>query len=128
MPRYVVDRIADALNDRGKSVRGSRIHILGVSYKRDVADVRESPALDILHLLGEKGAQLSYTDPWVPELREPGFEFKSEPLSTLAEKDCVVIVTDHRSFDYPAIVRDAPLIVDTRNALGQFREKKIYRL
>jgi UDP-N-acetyl-D-glucosamine dehydrogenase len=128
MPRHVVDRIADALNDRGKPLRGSRVHILGVSYKRDVADVRESPALDIMHVLAEKGAQLSYTDPLVPELREPGLDFKSEPLSTLHEKDCAVIVTDHSSFDYSAIVRGAPLIVDTRNALGQFRDGKIHRL
>jgi UDP-N-acetyl-D-glucosamine dehydrogenase len=128
MPRYVVDRIADALNDRGKPLRASRVHILGVSYKRDVADVRESPALDIMHLLAEKGAQLSYTDPLVPKLQEPGLDFESEPLSRLHERDCAVIVTDHSSFDYPAIVRDAPLIVDTRNALGQFREEKIYRL
>jgi UDP-N-acetyl-D-glucosamine dehydrogenase len=128
MPRHVVNRVADALNDRGKPLRGSRVHILGVSYKRDVTDIRESPALDILHLLAERGARLSYTDPFVPELSEPGLELKSEPLSTIREKDCTVIVTDHTKFDYSAIVREAPLIVDTRNALREFRDEKIYRL
>jgi UDP-N-acetyl-D-glucosamine dehydrogenase len=127
MPAHVVERIADALNDLGKPLRGSRIHILGVSYKRDVADVRESPAIDIMNLLANKKACLSYTDPFVPRLSEPGLELESEPLSKLNQKDCAVIVADHRSFDYQTIVRDAPLIVDTRNALGEFRNDKIYR-
>jgi UDP-N-acetyl-D-glucosamine dehydrogenase len=128
MPHHVVDRITVALNEHGKPLRGSRVHILGVAYKRDVADVRESPALDIMHLLTERKALLSYSDPFVPRLVEPGFDLLSESLELVQEKDCVVIVTDHSCFDYPAIVRDAPLIVDTRNALGQFREGKIYRL
>jgi UDP-N-acetyl-D-glucosamine dehydrogenase len=128
MPRHVVNLIADALNDRGLPLRGSRVHILGVSYKRDVADIRESPALDIMHLLSEKKVQLSYSDPFVPNLSEPDLELESEPISFLPDKDCAVIVTDHSSFDYPSIVRLAPLLVDTRNALGEFREGKIYRL
>jgi len=123
-----VDRIIVALNDLGKPLQGSRVHILGVAYKRDVADVRESPALDILHLLAERKAQLSYSDPLVPRLAEPGFELMSESLALVREKDCVVIITDHSGFDYPAIVRDARLIVDTRNALAGFRDEKIYRL
>jgi len=128
MPHHVIDRTTAALNDEGKPLRGSRVHILGVAYKCDVADMRESPALHIMHLLTERKAQLSYSDPFVPRLSEPVLEFETEPLSVLNEKDCVVIVTDHSSFDYEAIVRDAPLIVDTRNALSRFREKKIYRL
>jgi UDP-N-acetyl-D-glucosamine dehydrogenase len=128
MPDHVVDRIAVALNDVGKPLRGSRVHILGVAYKRDVADVRESPALDILHLLAGKKAQLSYSDPFVPRLAEPGFDLVSEPPEVVCEKDCVVIVTDHRGFDYAAIARDSPLIVDTRNALAGMHDEKIYRL
>ena len=128
MPHHVVDRIAVALNDFGKPLRGSRVHILGVAYKRDVADVRESPALDIMHLLAERKAQLSYSDPFVPRLAEPGFDFTSESLEMVREKDCVVVVTDHSGFDYPVIVRNSPVIVDTRNALAGFTDDKIYQL
>jgi UDP-N-acetyl-D-glucosamine dehydrogenase len=99
-----------------------------VAYKRDIADVRESPAIDIMHLLVEKGARISYSDPFVPRLVEHGLVLESQPLSVIREKDCVVIITDHSGFNYRAIVRDASLIVDTRNALGQFREEKIFRL
>jgi len=128
MPHHVVDRISVALNENGKPLRGSRVHILGVAYKRDVADVRESPALDIMHLLTERKAQISYSDPFVPRLAEPGFDLVSEPLELVRKKDCVVIVADHSGFDYPAIVRDSPLIVDARNALAEFKSEKIYRL
>lgn len=128
MPAHVVDRVATALNEQRKPLRGSQVHILGVAYKRDIADVRESPAIDILHLLVEKGAEVSYSDPWVPRLVEHGLVLESQPTSSIGEKDCVVIVTDHTEFDYEAIVRDAPLIVDTRNALGRYREEKIFQL
>jgi len=128
MPHHVVDRIGVALNDNGKPLKGSQVHILGVAYKRDVADVRESPALDIMHLLAERKARLSYSDPFVPRLSEPGIELDSEPLSTLSEKDCVVIVTDHSCIDYKEILRVAPLIVDTRNALRGCKDEKIFRL
>jgi len=129
MPHPVVDRITVALNDLGKPLRGSRVHILGVAYKRDVADVRESLALDIMHLLAERKAQISYSDPSILHLRTSEFDHSSETLANLlCEKDCLVVVTDHSCFDYPAIVRNAPLIVDTRNALSQFRKGKIYRL
>lgn len=128
MPAHVVDRVATALNEQRKPLRGSQVHILGVAYKRDIADVRESPAIDILHLLVEKGAEVSYSDPWVPRLVEHGLLLESQPTSSIGEKDCVVIVTDHTEFDYEAIVRDAPLIVDTRNALGRYREEKIFQL
>ncbi|HLE70480.1 MAG TPA: nucleotide sugar dehydrogenase, partial [Vicinamibacteria bacterium] len=117
MPRHVVSRIQDALNDRRKSVNGSRILLVGVSYKPDVDDVRESPALDLLRLLEQKGALVSYHDPHVPELRFEGANHRSSPLAeSLSESDCVVIVTNHSSLDVAAIVDGAALVIDTRNA------------
>jgi UDP-N-acetyl-D-glucosamine dehydrogenase len=123
MPHYVVDKVVDALNSQAKSVRGSSILILGISYKRDINDMRESPALDVMAVLHQKGARISYHDPYVAALpaREwPGaLDLHSEPLSpeALAAADCVVIVTDHRVFDYDAIVAHARLVVDSRNAV-----------
>jgi UDP-N-acetyl-D-glucosamine dehydrogenase len=119
MPRHVVSLITDALNDRGRCVRGAHILILGVTYKRDVADVRESPALEIIRLLEDKGARVDYCDPLVPELQVGDRKLTALPISpaTLAAADCAVIVTDHRAFDYDLIAREAPLIVDVRNAL-----------
>ena len=128
MPSHVVDCVTRALNERGKPLRNSQVHILGVAYKRDVADVRESPALDIMHLLAERKARLSYTDPFVPRLSEPGLVLDSEPFSALSQKDCVVIITDHSGVDYKEILRVAPLIVDTRNALRGHTDEKIFRL
>ena len=117
MPHHVVSRIQDALNDRRKSVNGSRILLVGVSYKPDVDDVRESPALDLLRLLEQKGALVSYHDPHVPELRFEGASHRSSPLAeSLSESDCVVIVTNHSSLDVAAIVDGAALVIDTRNA------------
>ena len=124
MPQVVVQKIAQALNTRRKAVNGSRILIAGVAYKRDIDDMRESPALDVMHLLQARGAEISYVDPYVPRL-EPahgGFDLQSLPTldaGTLRSFDCVAILTDHRVFDYAAIVRDAPLVVDTRNAIKQ---------
>lgn len=128
MPRWVVSRIQDALNDHGKPLRNSRIHVLGAAYKRDIDDVRESPALDIIHLLLQRGAVVAYSDPHVPELRLDHATLHSEPLEKLSSCDCAVIVTDHRAFDYDTIVRLAPLILDTRNALKGRREQHILRL
>ena len=128
MPEHVVARIASALNDNGKPLRNARIQVLGVAYKRDVTDMRESPALDVMHHLLRHGAQVSYSDPYVPQLREPGLEMESQPLSALKQADCAVIITDHSNFDYKQIVRDAKLIVDTRNALREFRNGKIHGL
>jgi UDP-N-acetyl-D-glucosamine dehydrogenase len=117
MPHHVVSRIQDALNDRRKSVKGSRILLVGVSYKPDVDDVRESPALDLLRLLEQKGALVSYHDPHVPELRFEGAIHRSSPLAeSLPQSDCVVIVTNHSSLDVAAIVEGAALVIDTRNA------------
>jgi UDP-N-acetyl-D-glucosamine dehydrogenase len=121
MPQYVVNRIADALNEHGKPVKGSRVCVLGVAYKKDVDDPRESPAFTILELLLKRGAVVSYNDPHVPRLphmRHHSIRLDSEPLSEkfLASLDCVVIVTDHSAYDYAWIVKHAPMVVDTRNA------------
>jgi UDP-N-acetyl-D-glucosamine dehydrogenase len=120
MPEYVVNKIVDALNRERKAVNGSRILILGVAYKPNVSDVRESPALDIMHLLGERGADIVYSDPYVSDLNDDGFALQSVALSDelLDSADCVVIVTDHAEFDWQHIAAKAHLIVDTRNAIG----------
>jgi UDP-N-acetyl-D-glucosamine dehydrogenase len=118
MPEHVVGRIQDALNDAAKPVRGSRIHILGVAYKRDIDDMRESPALDIIHLLQRMGAIISYSDPFVPHLVTEGDQLCAEPLfPAVDDADCVVIITDHSKVDYEAVVNRAKLIFDTRTAL-----------
>jgi UDP-N-acetyl-D-glucosamine dehydrogenase len=120
MPEYVVQRIADALNSVKKSINGSRIHLFGVAYKRDVNDMRESPALDILELLHRRGAEVSYTDPYVPHLRHAGHALESVPFEQAVSGqlcDCAVIATDHSVFDYAAIAARLALVVDTRNAM-----------
>jgi UDP-N-acetyl-D-glucosamine dehydrogenase len=118
MPTLVVQRVAQALNDQRKAVKGSRILVLGVAYKRDVDDTRESPALDVMSLLEERGADVVYHDPHVPSFREDGHERVSVPFSDgeLARADAVVIITDHSSVDYQRVVDLAALVVDTRNA------------
>jgi UDP-N-acetyl-D-glucosamine dehydrogenase len=118
MPHYVVDLVSDALNARRKAVNGARVLILGVAYKANVADVRESPAIDVLRLLRQKGALLHYNDPYVPELALGDFTLESTPLSEalLGEMDCVAIITPHATYDWAQIVAQAPLIIDTRNA------------
>jgi UDP-N-acetyl-D-glucosamine dehydrogenase len=129
MPHFVVDRIQSALNDHGKPVKGSKVHILGVAYKKNIDDVRESPALDIIHLLKVLGAEISYSDPYIADLRHEGQDLHSiSPVEGCERADCVVIVTDHRDFDYPAILAGSKLIVDTRNALKSLRSEKITRL
>ncbi len=128
MPHFVVDKVQTALNQEGKPVKGSRIHIVGVAYKRNIDDLRESPALDVMLLLERRGAKLTYSDPFVPSLRLDGLQVTASPIETAAEADCVVIITDHTSFDYAALVERSSLIVDTRNALKNFRDPKIVRL
>jgi len=130
MPHFVLDKIQSALNDHYKPLRNSHVHVMGVAYKRDIDDVRESPALDIIHLLLRRGARVTYSDPRVKHVRiDGGEEFTAvEPLHASSEADCVVIVTDHSEFDYGAIVERARLIVDTRNALKKFSADKIVRL
>ncbi|HUJ50671.1 MAG TPA: nucleotide sugar dehydrogenase [Bryobacteraceae bacterium] len=129
MPHFVVDKIQNALNDHSKPLKGSHVHILGVAYKRDIDDVRESPALDIILLLERRGAQVTYSDPFVPSVRLDHRELIAEDaLSMSSSADCVVVVTDHAAFDYAAIVKRAPLIVDTRNALKNHPSAKVVRL
>ena len=119
MPLFWVRKVAEALNGQGKAVRGAAVLVLGVAYKRDIDDIRESPALDIIRLLEGQGARVSYADPHVPRFTENGHEFRSVALdsATVAAADCVMIVTDHSALDYPMIRQHAKLVVDTRNAL-----------
>ena len=130
MPRFVVEKITDALNRHQKSVRGSRVHVLGVAYKAGVNDLRESPALNVMKVLTEKGAVLSYSDPYIPAIREEGLCLDALPLGNgyLANVDCVVVLTDHREFDYRSVAETAPLVVDTRNALQGYGGENIVRL
>ncbi|HTG85562.1 MAG TPA: nucleotide sugar dehydrogenase, partial [Pyrinomonadaceae bacterium] len=131
MPEHVVQLVADGLNDAEKAVKGSKVLLLGVAYKRDVDDVRESPALSIIDRLRAKGANVRYHDPFVKELNfeDAHIEASGEPLSSmplsddeLKSTDCVIIVTDHSEIDYKRVCSLAPLIVDTRNALnGELR-------
>jgi UDP-N-acetyl-D-glucosamine dehydrogenase len=129
MPHFVVEKVQNALNECGKAVKGSHVHVLGAAYKRDIDDVRESPALDILHLLHRRGAQVSYSDPHVPWLRSDGLELSAEdPRAAVPQADCVVIVTDHSSFDYTWVAENARLVVDTRNALKNVSGGHVVRL
>jgi UDP-N-acetyl-D-glucosamine dehydrogenase len=127
MPEFVITRVTDALNSVKKSINGSNIHILGVAYKKDVGDVRESPALDILELLHRRGATLSYSDPFVPSLKIADMCLNSTDPGN-GSVDCAVICTNHSSFDYDALVKKFPLIVDTRNALRGRISSGIFRL
>jgi UDP-N-acetyl-D-glucosamine dehydrogenase len=128
MPHFVADKVQNALNDAGKPVKGSRVHVMGVAYKRDIEDMRESPALDVLLLLERRGAKLSYSDPHVPALHLDGLHLEAAPEETSAGADCVVIITDHSAFDYAGLLERSQLIVDTRNALKKFQSPKIVRL
>jgi UDP-N-acetyl-D-glucosamine dehydrogenase len=129
MPEFVVQRVIDALNTQRKSLNGSRVHIMGVAYKRDVNDLRESPALEILELLHHRGASLSYTDPYVPALKHAGLDLTSVPEAKAhTGADVGVIVTDHAAFNYPAMAERFPLLVDTRNALKGLKKDTIFRL
>ena len=130
MPHFVVDKVQNALNDHAKPLKGSHVHIAGVAYKRNIDDVRESPALDIIHLLHRRGAKITYSDPFVPKVKIEGLAdlTPSGLLESAAAADCVVIVTDHSGFDYPALLETSRLIIDTRNALKNHTSEKIVRL
>jgi UDP-N-acetyl-D-glucosamine dehydrogenase len=129
MPEFVVEKVQNALNDATKPVRGSHVHVLGTAYKRDIEDVRESPALDIILLLQRRGAVVTFSDPFVKSIQINGGELEAQPmLPSVEAADCVVIVTDHTGIDYEAVVERSKLIVDTRNALKGFRSEKIVRL
>jgi len=129
MPDFVVEKIQNALNDATKPVRGSHVHVLGVAYKRDIDDVRESPALDIILLLQRRGARVTFSDPFVPRIQSDGEVLEAQEMfDSIASADCVVIVTDHSGLDYGKVIERSRLIVDTRNALKQFTSPKIVRL
>jgi UDP-N-acetyl-D-glucosamine dehydrogenase len=119
MPRHVVTLVQDALNDEGKALKGAKVLVLGAAYKRDVADLRESPALDVMAALVDRHAEVSYHDPYVPRLRLNGGVLESVPLHPiiLSQADCVVVTTDHSQTDWAMVSQNARLVVDTRNAL-----------
>lgn len=120
MPRYVVHKIQDALNEQTKPLKGSRILVVGAAYKPDVDDLRESPALDVIGLLRQKGAHVDYHDPYIPRIKHDDWDLECVPDLIAASKqaDCVVIITNHSEYDYQKLLENSKLIVDTRNALG----------
>ena len=126
MPEHVVTLVGDALNDRSRALKGSSVLVLGVTYKADVNDIRESPSLEIIEMLERKGALVSYADPFTPQIAVSGVKLAAvEPTAeTIAAADCVLILTNHSSFDYPMIAKRAQLVVDTRNALKAYRSNR----
>jgi UDP-N-acetyl-D-glucosamine dehydrogenase len=130
MPRCVVTRAMELLNEHGKAMRGSRIHILGVTYKKDISDSRESPALEVIKILMALGANVTYSDPFVPSLSIEGHNFEAIQPSrdVLGSCDMAIIITDHTAFDYGEIVKNAPLVFDTRNASSGIKAKSLVRL
>ena len=123
MPLYWIRKLGNALNEQSKSMKGAKVLVVGVAYKKDIDDLRESPALDILVLLHQYGATVTYHDPFVPQFTEGGHEYKSVPLTeeTLKSSDGVLIVTDHTDIDWKLIKRAAPLVVDSRNVLAKVK-------
>jgi UDP-N-acetyl-D-glucosamine dehydrogenase len=128
MPHFVVQKVQNALNEHSKPLKGSKVIVFGMSYKRDIDDVRESPALDVMLLLGRHGATVSYADPHVSSILLGGKQVHAVSEDEAADADCVVIITDHSAFDYAKLVERAKLIVDSRNALKNFKSPKIVRL
>jgi UDP-N-acetyl-D-glucosamine dehydrogenase len=125
MPMYVIQRVTDLLNTQGKCLQGAQVLVLGVAYKRNVSDVRESPALTIIEQLVRRGVEVTYHDPYVPRLTVLEAEWTSQPLDPemLANQDCVIIVTDHSSVDYEAVAQHSQLVFDTRNATASLRDR-----
>lgn len=136
MPRYVVSRVLEALNDRGKTLKGNKVLVLGVAYKPDIDDVRESPAFDVIALMKKKGALVEYHDPYIPHIHHEheGWKMSSIPdadlMGEVAAAEAVVIITNHKTYDYPAILAQARFIFDSRNALGKLGKasEKVVRL
>jgi UDP-N-acetyl-D-glucosamine dehydrogenase len=134
MPRYVVSRVLEAMNDHGKTLKGSNVLVLGVAYKPDIDDVRESPALDVIGLLQNKGAIVKYHDPYIPRVHHEfdGWEMDSvkDMMQAVKESDAVVVITDHKVYDYDAIIEAAKFVFDSRNALGKLAKDnpKVERL
>ena len=128
MPYHVVTSVGKALNSRKKSLNGSKVLVLGVAYKKDIDDLRESPALTIIEKLKEEGTEVFYNDPFFPKVgkgRHFDLQMKNTPLENLGQFDCVVIVTDHSDYDYRKIVSEAQLVVDSRNATKGITSPKI---
>ena len=129
MPEYVVERLVEALNDRERSLRGSRVHVMGAAYKKDIEDVRESPAVDFIKILQSKGAKVTYTDAWVPSLEHEGIDLKSIDADAAVDAaDAVVIITDHTKVSYADLVKRAKLVLDARNATRGIDAPNIVRL
>jgi UDP-N-acetyl-D-glucosamine dehydrogenase len=134
MPHYVADKVGEALNQHRKAVNGSSVLVLGIAYKKNIDDIRESPSLDVMHVLRERGARISYSDPHAPLLRAQDWPGRVELTSVevtaeeLSRHDCVVILTDHVAFDYQQVIDSSRLIVDTRNALGAHAGPHVFRL
>jgi UDP-N-acetyl-D-glucosamine dehydrogenase len=130
MPRFVAQRALEMMNEKGKALRGARIHLLGVTYKKDISDSRESPALEVIKLLMGLGADVVYSDPYVPSIKVDGVRIESvEPTpENLRTCDMAIITTDHSAFDYAEIVRNAPLVFDTRNAADGIKARNLVRL
>jgi UDP-N-acetyl-D-glucosamine dehydrogenase len=130
MPYFVVENVLEALNQHGKALNGSRVLVLGLSYKKDVDDLRESPSLTVIELLQKRGARVEYNDPFFPSVgkgRKYNLNMNRTSLDKISEFDCVVIVTDHSDYDYQKIVNEAKLVVDTRNATKGISSSKIVR-
>jgi UDP-N-acetyl-D-glucosamine dehydrogenase len=130
MPYFVVDQTIEAMGLQGKALRGSRVLVLGLSYKKDIDDLRESPSLTIIELLQKRGAHVEYNDPYFPTVgrgRHYALDMTCTPLDNISDFDCVIIVTDHSSYDYPKIVECAKLVVDSRNATKGIQSPKIVR-
>ena len=129
MPRFVVEKVQNALNEASKPLRGSHVHVMGAAYKRDIDDARESPALDVMVLLEQRGARVTYTDKYVSKIDGHGISKTSQDENEMAAvADCVVIVTDHTNVDYKSLLEKARLVVDTRNTLKGVQSEKIFRL
>jgi UDP-N-acetyl-D-glucosamine dehydrogenase len=130
MPYHVLDSVAKALNQHKKALNGAKVLVLGLAYKKDIDDLRESPSLTIIELLQKEGAQVSYNDPYFPTVgkgRKYDLRMTCAPLEDLAQYDCVLIVTDHSDYDYERIVHESQLVVDTRNATRGIGSPKIVR-
>ena len=134
MPRYVVSRILDAMNDRGMHLKGSKVLVLGVAYKPDIDDVRESPALDVIGLMQKKGAIVEYHDPYIPYIHHEndGWQMYSvkDMMKSVKEADAVIIITNHKEYNYEAIIESAKFVFDSRNATGKLGKNsdKVERL
>ncbi|MDG2041197.1 MAG: UDP binding domain-containing protein [Ilumatobacter sp.] len=130
MPRFVVDLVVAALNEHSKPLKGARVHLFGIAYKSGVSDIRESPAIDIARLLQRGGAAVSYSDPYVPRVKQVDLELTAVSSGAALEQgfDCGVVTTQHAQFDYQAVAARSACLVDRRNAFKGFPGSHIHRL